>query len=458
MAAAATVVSPVRTVRPAEPRLKHRFLIFMLCSFAGWPNLKLANIQFLEMFMILHMCYLMLWCMARGFTVRIEGLWVRPGKWEGSIMAGIYLFGLASMRLPRFPPMYGPYFLHVPGLAVFMRLTELSLCVFYGFYAAELMRRDHRLREYAMKCVVWSAVVSAWLSFACFPIFRYTSIEIFVYGQNRARGGFTEGGPWGMYLVTACILARILWVRKELSQPQAVFITLTMMGAFVAARSKASAAAAILIFLSGIFFKSNLRQKITSVIGIALVLTMFWYLLDVPSMYKQFKKVRKMAEVLARYDRYNPNIAYGRIAAGVIIPRMIADHPISGIGFGNYPVMRNNPQYLGIMFPVEHYDLPGLGIISLAAELGIPSLLALYVMMFYPAYWAHKTGSHRLIFTLALCQPVVSLLGAQITYYYPWLMSGFALSFMPLAHKRWKQLRRRPQLAPQPGLGVGVTA
>jgi O-antigen ligase len=94
---------------------------------------------------------------------------------------------------------------------------------------------------------------------------------------------------------------------------------------------------------------------------------------------------------------------------------MIAAHPWTGIGMGNYPVMRNDPVYLGRMMPVRYYDLPGLGLLWVAAELGIPALIALYGMMLYPAFLVYKRKGNGVLLGLALCQPYVHLLGAQIT-------------------------------------------
>jgi len=456
MAAAATAIDPADVAGATRPEADHRFVMWVLCAFAGWPLLKIANVQLLEMFMLLHGTYLALRWMARGFTIPVEGIWNRPGRWQGWVMLCVFLVSLSSMRMQAYPPMYGPFFLHVPALTVVLRYLEFTLCVFYGLYAAELMRRDARLREYAMKVYLWSAMVSAWLTFACYPAFRLAHLELLIYGDGRGRGGFTEGGPWGLYLVTACIVARILAARKEISQPKMVLVIVTMAAAFLVARSKASAGCALLIFLTGIFWKSNWRQKITSLFAIALVCTAIYYLLDVQDTWEKLMKARKMAEVMVRFDRDNPSTAYGRLAASVIVPRMIEQHPLTGIGFGNYPVMRNDPTYLGMMFPVRYYDLPGLGLISLTAEIGIPSLIALYVIMFYPAYWANKTGAHRLVFTLALCQPVVTLIGAQVTFYYPWLMSAFAISFLPLAHG--KMVARRRVVRPRTGAGkIAVT-
>jgi hypothetical protein len=446
MAAATAAIGPAELAGAARPEDDHRFVIWVLCAFAGWPLLKAANVQALEMFMLLHFFYLTLRWIGRGCTIQVEGIWKRPGRWMGWVMLCIFLVSFSSIRMQQYAPMYGPYFLRVPGLTVVLRYLELSLCVFYGLYAAELMRRDARLREYGMKVYLWSGMLSGWLVFLSLPIYRLAHIEILVYEGSRARGGFTEGGPYGLYLVTVCIVARILAARKELSQLQIVLVIVTMAGALMVARSKASAGCAVVIFLTGVFWKSNWRQKIVSVIAIAVVCSAFYYLLDVEEIWDHLLKLRKMAEVMVRYDRDNPSTAYGRVAASVIVPRMIAEHPITGIGFGNYPVMRNDPVYLGIMFPVRHYDLAGLGLLSLTAEIGIPSLIALYVIMFFPAYWANKTGAHRLVFTLALCQPVVTLLGAQVTFYYPWLMSAFAISFLPLAHGRVMAVRRVKRL------------
>jgi O-antigen ligase len=184
-----------------------------------------------------------------------------------------------------------------------------------------------------------------------------------------------------------------------------------------------------------------------------------WWIFDVPLIWTGLMGLRNKAEVLALLNKADPNINYGRVAGSVIVPRMIAEHPWTGIGMGNYPVMRNDPKYLGLMMPVRNYDLAGVGLLGVAGELGIPALLALYGMMMYPAFRVYRTNGNAVLLTLALCQPYVHLMGAQITYFYPWLASAFVLSYLPLraASKSVPQSAlARPSLGPALSGGMGA--
>lgn len=406
----------------------------MLCVFVGFPNLKLANVQFVEAFMLLHMLYLLMGVALRGGAEeKPRGLWIRPGIGYGIALFLVLAFGFLSLRLRVFPPMYGPFFIHMRLLPVISRWIELFLVVFYGVYAAELMRRDAKLRDYGMKVYVWTGVVTGWMTFAGYFIYGIFKVGITTNGaEHRGQGGFPEGGPWGMYLVTVAILARMLWVRGSLTKKQALIITLTLAGSFISSRSKAAAICAGVILLVNIFFSNNMRQKVVSLVGLAAVGAAAWFIFDVPTLIHIGRKLQQSAEIIVRMNPRDPNLAYGRVAGSVIVPRMIAAHPITGIGFGNYPVMRNDPEYLGIMWPDRYYDLPGVGLLAVAGELGLPVLAVLYGMMLYTVWRARRTRAHRLVFTLAMCQPLVHIFGAQITYFYPWLASGFALSLMPL--------------------------
>ena len=451
--AAAPQAGVAQAARP--PRVEHRFVIFMLAFWSGWVAIKFANVQFLEMYMLLHGSYLIAAFLLRGLRARIYGFWIRPGIWFGCIMAIIFAIDLSDLRIPKFVPQYGPVFIEHPLLLLVARYIELFIVVFYSIYAAELMRRDPRLRYYAMKTYALSACISAWYTILSIPLSKYG--EFFGYYDGRGRGGFTEGGPWGLYLVTACIVGRALWVRRQISRKQAWIFAASMAFALVLAASKAAAACALAIFLTAIFLRSSWRERAASLVMVAAVATAGWYVFDIPQQWQGVLKLRRSAELIVRMDPDNPSTAYGRVAASVIVPRMIGEHWLTGIGWGNYPIVRNNPQYLGIMLPVKAYDLPGLGLVSEAAELGFPALIAMYVMMFYPVYLAMKTKSHRLVAMMGLAAPVVFMMGAQFTLFYPWMMTAFALSFLPLQHARVRRARvARPALPVRPPVGVGV--
>jgi hypothetical protein len=123
----------------------------------------------------------------------------------------------------------------------------------------------------------------------------------------------------------------------------------------------------------------------------------------------------------------DPNIVLGRIAALYIVPRMIAAHPVTGIGIGNYPLVRNDPDYLGQLPAITDLeDQPGLGIPGIAAEFGIPATLWLLVLLFRP-YWQGRKKASILVIS-ALFQPLAHAVGVQLTFFYPWFVSACALA------------------------------
>jgi hypothetical protein len=429
----ATVMAAPRTIGATlkdVPR-NDRIVVFILAFFAGWPALKVANVQLLEMFMMGHLAWLMLKFCMNGFTARLRGLWIRPGIFYGVVMLAILLTSLSSIRMQRYP-VEGPYFLHYPMMVVVLRYLELFLVVFYSLYMAEKLRRSAVLRDYALKTYLNSALITSCLTLGGWVLWKGTHKAFFVTSDGRGTGEFPEGGPWGLFLLTVAIVAWILWKRRLISRQKWYFSLYVLGTSFYLCKSKACALCALTIFITQIFFGHNLKQKIASIVLLAGTFGAIWYTFDVPGLVRMFSTLQQEAEILVALNPLDANVAYGRVAGSVIVPRMIARHPITGIGMGNYPVMRNDPAYLGIMYPDHFYDLPGLGLLWVAAELGIPLLIALYGMMLYPAFRVSRAHGNPLLLTLALCQPYVHLMGCEITWYYPWLASAFVLSFLPL--------------------------
>jgi hypothetical protein len=143
------------------------------------------------------------------------------------------------------------------------------------------------------------------------------------------------------------------------------------------------------------------------------------------------------------------NLIMGRIAAALIIPRMIEAHPVLGIGIGNYSLMRNDPDYLDGLPAVQDWDLPGLGLISVAAELGIPLALLFIWLLSRPARMAWRARCPAIVLATAGFQPAAYALGVNLNFFYPWLISGFALAVVVLLTHR-QQSPEHPAPSPQP--------
>jgi hypothetical protein len=140
----------------------------------------------------------------------------------------------------------------------------------------------------------------------------------------------------------------------------------------------------------------------------------------------------------------DPNAVLGRVAALYIVPRMISAHPITGVGIGNYPLMRNDPRYLGnlpTMTDVE--DLPAIGIPGTAAEIGIPATVWLMILLLAPYWVCRKKAS--IIGTVALFQFLAHAFSVQLTFFYPWFISACAFAASSYERTRYSlSFQRQP--------------
>jgi hypothetical protein len=99
-----------------------------------------------------------------------------------------------------------------------------------------------------------------------------------------------------------------------------------------------------------------------------------------------------------------------------------------GIGIGNYSLMRNDPDYLKGLPSVNDWDLPGLGLISDAAELGVPLTVFFVILLLRPFQRARKMKAPGAFIAAAAFQPTALLLGVNLNFFYPWLISAFLLA------------------------------
>ena len=135
----------------------------------------------------------------------------------------------------------------------------------------------------------------------------------------------------------------------------------------------------------------------------------------------------------SHFRSMDPNFVYGRVAGAFIVPRMIAAHPLTGIGWGNYSALRNNPEFRGASQFVPEADEPGLGLLGSAADLGLPLLCLLMICLFAPVFYVRRRKVPLYVLNLALCQPIVHIFGGQLNLTYPWITTALALG---LAYSR----------------------
>jgi hypothetical protein len=196
---------------------------------------------------------------------------------------------------------------------------------------------------------------------------------------------------------------------------------------FVLSYSKAGFLALITLFaLNGLFARSLTQRLVILGSGLAIFIAIT-QIVDLPAVLRGYQASAAQYERLSHYHKEDANFVYGRIAGAYIVPRMIAAHPLTGIGWGNYGLLRNAPEYRGAAVFTEGADDPGLGMFGLAAEIGLPLLGGLLVVLFLPYIYLRSLKAPAWLSNLALVQPIVHLYGAQLNLTYPWVVTAFAL-------------------------------
>jgi hypothetical protein len=398
------------------------------------PMLKAGDIQILELLQAARLPVTLLLFIYSGWRIHRQGLWREHGRNYLAFLAISLALAIVSLRLEFFPP---PDFslLKQPLFISIARIGELFLAMYFMLAIAATLRTHPTLMRLSMDVYWICGAVSAVLSLASAALMKLTGVgTYFVYGEDlRVRGFFNEAGPYGIFLVSVALVlllrARIfpdgpdgLRLVRHLSLG-VVLVTL------IQSSSKAGFfAVAGLCGLAGLVV-ARPRQRIALLAAFAVVCGLTWtllgtQLLNYASDYSDFE-----GAVASRPD--DPGLIMGRIMATILVPRMISAHPISGIGIGNYSLMRNDPSYLQGLPAVAEWDLPGLGLAGLTAELGIPLALYLVFLFLRPVRHVKQSKSPWILLMTAAFQPMAVLLGVNLNFFYPWLTTAFVLALLP---------------------------
>ena len=336
-----------------------------------------------------------------------------------------------ALRLPTYPIQGTPLLKHAPFLSL-ARLTQLSLVIGTIVITTNLLAMRPSLIALLCQCYVYGGVISCVFGIASwaalFAGVHLGGINIGgTYGEtHRIDGFFVEGGPFGVYLVSVILVSLFRRQVLHLGDARAYWAQL---GLFIvtlaAAESKAAVLLGIVIGLYALFVTKRLRYAFVAV-PIFIALASFSHLTSrlhgYADSYLHFK-------VLAHADPHDTSLVEGRVMAAVLVPIMVAHHPIAGIGIGNYSLQRNNPRFLGSLPLATTWDLPGLGLLGDAAEFGIPLLMYIYWLLWRPVTVSRRMGAPPLVIVLAAYQTFAHTLGVQLTFVYPWIVSAIALGY-----------------------------
>jgi hypothetical protein len=150
--------------------------------------------------------------------------------------------------------------------------------------------------------------------------------------------------------------------------------------------------------------------------------------LDLPSKIALYGRMVDAYQQFSNLHSDDPNIVLGRVAGAVLAPRMIEEHPLAGIGWGNYPLVRDNPQYRrGSAFAPILADAPSLGPIDYIVDLGLPLWIYLTWINLKPLYMLRRRQTDGRILALAAMQPIAVLCGTHLNITYQWVILALAL-------------------------------
>ncbi len=325
----------------------------------------------------------------------------------------------------------GKSFLKQPYLITIGRYVELVtclvLCNFVVLYFEVLKRRKefHRLLlKFIDLNIIITAVFAIIYILVLVDVFSIEDTRVVYNYDIRLRGYFVEGGPFGLMLSFIFILTSFFKKSKKRDVKRLFLIIVILF----MAQSKSGFLCTILWI--GIENYDFLRRKVKSFVYPLVILGVicFYFLfINIGGMYvREINKIEQTVKIRST----DPNLIMGRISGVFITPKMVIDHPVFGIGTGNYPLLRNNKEYRGI-FPVPPEeirikDAHGFGgLIDILVDNGLLGLLFFSFIMWH----RYKTLKHRKHLKLLLIGFLTLFcFGVQIYFLYPWILFGLILT------------------------------
>lgn len=407
-------------------RAHNYVLVALACTLSATVILKMGSIQYLELLFALDFIVLAWFFLHNKLQARIFRPFWNLGKSYAIFLVVVFLLSLLALRqdLNTAVPL-----LQKPLLITLSRMAELFLDVFYALYLASVFREDERICAFGAKCYWWTGVAGAIYSIVTYPLNYYFEFELGTYNvQHRFRGFDNEGGPYGVYLLTLLTLSLVMRWKGWISKRQFYFGLLLFFIGLVGSQSKAALAGAAMVgFLYCMWWLKGWK-RLATVLAVFCVIAAGVIVLDVPG------NLELYAQMVAAYQQYSnlhsedANIVQGRIAGAVLAPRMIEAHPLAGIGWGNYPLVRDNPRYRrGSAFMPTLADAPSLGPVDYIVDLGIPLWLYLTWINLKPLYLLRRRNADRRVLMLAAMQPIVVLCGTHLNITYQWVSLALAM-------------------------------
>lgn len=404
-----------------------RFFLIGLTFLASLTAVKLGEIESVEIYTWLGLGLLAAFVYRSRLRLRASRPVLTLLRSYAIFLAIATILAFWALSGPSFPPPGTPLFNTAPYLSL-ARLIQFTDAIGALLLTAEFICSRPSLCLLVAQSYAYTGVISAAYSLISW-IALLGDLKLggaYQPGFFRARGFFVEGGPFGVYLVSVILVCMFRRHVLRRGDPRAYWFQLAI--TLLALAASASKAAIILAALLTVYYIVATRRvryliALTPIfVGLAFAAHFTTFLRTYAENYVHFS-------VVAEENPEDTNVVQGRLMAAILVPTMVAHHPIAGVGIGNYSLQRNNPLYLGKLPTSVGWDLPGLGLIGYTAELGIPLLLYFCWLLWRPVAISRRVGAPAIVILLAAYQLFAQIMGVQPTFVYPWIVSGLALGY-----------------------------
>jgi len=427
MAGPATIFDLQSTSRTGPRTYWEKIFLFAVGALSSTIMLKIGAVQVLEVIYLIQIVVILTQVVRADGKVTVFRPLAHIGIYFAWFCTASLVLAVAAVRFDFYLP-DDLSLLKRPILITLSRIIELTANVTMMLYLADQFRRYPGKARFTMRVFFWTGVASGVYSIVTYPLDVAGIISLGSYlDTHRLRGFYNEGGPWGLYLLTVVSVGYVLDRLKWESRPR-IWIGWAIVAAVLPGSASKAAAVAVPIFLllTGLFARS-LATRILVLAGLAVLTLTVYRALGAGAIFRTYLKSSDIYERESHRHEHDSNFVVGRVAGLFIVPRMVAAHPLTGIGWGNYGLLRNSPEYRGASAWGDGDDDPGLGIAGLTADLGLPLLGFLVICLAMPFVTLRPLKVPGYIIGMALLQPTVHLCGAQLNLTYPWVVTSFAL-------------------------------
>ena len=398
-----------------------RLLVALSSMLCVTSQLKLAEVQYLEIIYAIELIVLLSWYLPRLTPFKLYRPLYKIGlRWT--------IFSMFALVLAGFGLKQNFYLEHAsalkqPFVVTIARLGELALDVFFMLYLANRYRLDGKLCRFAAWTYYLVGVAGCIYSIVSIPLHLGGA-----YNGLRMRGFNNEGGSYGTYIMTIIFMAMAMRSEGWISRRVAIFSQILFFINLIGSQSKASLFEVFVFIILTPALRLRGSRLISATVASLLLVVTLWFALDVNSKLVQYSAAINEYRRVSVLRPRDYNYVVGRVAGLFLAPTMIKTHPWIGIGLGNYPIVRDDPQYRrGTPVIEPPLDSPSLGPIDYIVDLGFPLFFYFTWVELAPAVALVRRREKAGIICLMLMQPVANWFGAHLNLTFPWVGAAIAL-------------------------------